>query len=164
MGKSTHRTLAFLTALIMLGGGLLSAQTVFAAVCSGEGKTCLKAGADCKGTETTDTCASGEFCCQAKQGDVLKIFNRSSYQDPLGEVSVPQLVARILSRTLPFVGALFLAMFLWGGTLYLTAGGDPAKVKKGSTTLLNATIGILIVLGAYAVVTNLLRLAGAGTS
>lgn len=159
MGKSTHRTRAFLAALIMLGGGLLSSQTVFAAACSGVDKACLKAGADCKGTVTTDTCASGEFCCQAKQ-----LFNASSYQDPLGGVSVPQLVARILSRTLPFVGALFLAMFLWGGTLYLTAGGDPAKVKKGSTTLLNATIGILIVLGAYAVVTNLLRLAGAGTS
>gem|GEM_PF-3242553 len=92
------------------------------------------------------------------------LFKQYTYNDPLGGVSVPELVARLISRLLPLVGAAFLCMFIWGGLLYLTAGGDPTKVKKARDTLLNAGIGILIVVGAYAIVSSLINILGAGLS
>lgn len=77
-------------------------------------------------------------------------------EDPLGGKSVPELIARIISQVLPLVGALFLLMFIWGGIMWMTAGGDSAKVQKATKTLTNAVIGIAIVVFAYVIVSTLL--------
>lgn len=41
---------------------------------------------------------------------------------------------------------------LYGGFLYLTGGNEPSQIEKGRKTLLNAVIGLVISLGAVAVV------------
>ncbi len=83
---------------------------------------------------------------------VAAIGKKYNFPDPLGGVSVSQLIGRIISQVLPFVGALFLLMFMWGGLEWMTAGGDSAKVQKAIKTLRNSVIGIIIVLGAYVIV------------
>lgn len=46
-------------------------------------------------------------------------------------------------------------LFMWAGFKYLTAGGDPGKVKAAHSIFMNVFIGFLIALGAWLVV-NLL--------
>lgn len=49
-------------------------------------------------------------------------------------------------------GALVLLMFVYGGFLMLTAAGKSDQITKGKNAMVNAVIGIIIVLGAYTIV------------
>jgi phosphoglycerol transferase MdoB-like AlkP superfamily enzyme len=65
--------------------------------------------------------------------------------------SVISIVTKIISvfYTLFFVMAVaFILLAAWG---YLTAGGDPAKVKKASTRLIFAIVAIAVALISYGV-------------
>ncbi len=44
----------------------------------------------------------------------------------------------------------------------MTAGGEDGKVKKARQTIVNSAIGMLIVMGAYAIVYNIISALGAG--
>ncbi|MFZ2804681.1 MAG: pilin [Patescibacteria group bacterium] len=87
-------------------------------------------------------------------------FSPYSYQNPLGTVTIPQLVARVIGQVLPLVGALFFVMFIYGGYQWMSAGGDEGKIKKARTTLLNAIIGITIVVAAYSIVSYIITTLG----
>lgn len=49
-------------------------------------------------------------------------------------------------------GALFLVAFIYGGFMYLISFGDSTKVTTGKTAMKTASIGMIIVLGAYTIV------------
>ncbi len=106
------------------------------------------------------------LCCQGVNADEANAakatgYGTYGYNDPMGgSAKIPEIVARIISKILPVIGALFLAFFVWGGALYLTAGGDDTKVKKARQTLLNAGIGMMIIVGAYAIVYNIISIFG----
>jgi hypothetical protein len=51
-------------------------------------------------------------------------------------------------------GAVFLAIFVYAGVKYLVAGGNMGMVKEAKDMLKNATVGIVLVFGAYALVTT----------
>lgn len=74
------------------------------------------------------------------------------YRNPLGNVSVNTLIGRLIRTALGFVGALFLLMFIYGGTTWMLAGGEEKKVKSGQQTLINAVIGMVIVAISYSVI------------
>ena len=75
-----------------------------------------------------------------------------NFPDAFGNRSVPEIIGGIIKTALPLVGSLFLLMFLYGGFLYMTAGGNDKRVEEGRQTLTNAAIGMAIVIGAYALV------------
>lgn len=54
-----------------------------------------------------------------------------------------------------FTGTVALVMLVVGGFSMLLAGGDPQKVKSGITTIRNAIIGIVIVLGSWLIINTL---------
>ncbi len=49
-------------------------------------------------------------------------------------------------------GALAVAFLIYGGILYITAGGDAEKATKGKTAVINSVIGIIIVLLALIII------------
>ena len=59
----------------------------------------------------------------------------------------------IINPVLPMIyGIAGLALFgllVYGGFMWLTSTGDPEKVRKATGTIVNAVIGIAIVLFAY---------------
>lgn len=81
------------------------------------------------------------------------------YNNPLGTTSIPDLVGRLIRSLLGVVGALFLAMFIYGGVLWSTAGGDPKQVQNAKTTLVNAVIGIIVIAFSYAIVSSIFTFA-----
>jgi hypothetical protein len=77
-------------------------------------------------------------------------------QVAIAERSVPKIINGVVTRVMPMVGAIFLVMFLYGGFLWLTAGGDSKQVASAKTTLKNAIIGITCVTFAYFIVSYIL--------
>jgi hypothetical protein len=91
-------------------------------------------------------------------------FQNYGYTDPLGGVTVPQLVGRVIAQILPFVGTLFLVMFMYGGYQWFSSGGDAKKTESARNTLTNAVIGMTIVLAAYALVSYIVTSLGTAVS
>lgn len=49
------------------------------------------------------------------------------------------------------VGFVSTAMFIWGGFLFLTAGGNVEQIKKGKEVLLWSSLGIAVILASWAI-------------
>ncbi len=85
---------------------------------------------------------------QARQAQSLGFGLR----DPLGGVSIQRLIAGLIRFVIGMIGALFLGLFVWSGVQWMTAGGEADKVSEAKQTMVNATIGMIIVIGAWTLV------------
>lgn len=72
-------------------------------------------------------------------------------------------VGQIISIVLGLLGVGFLLLLIYSGFVWMTAGGDDEKVKKAKKILINATIGIIIVLMSYAIATFVINALGDAT-
>jgi hypothetical protein len=54
-------------------------------------------------------------------------------------------------------GALFFAVFIYGGALYLLSFGNKSRVQKGKDAIKGAVIGMVFVLGAWTIVNTLVK-------
>ena len=63
-----------------------------------------------------------------------------------------ELFTNIADILLGIVGAVFLAVLVYGGVLWLTSRGDSAKVSKSTKMLWSSALGLLIVFGAFSAV------------
>lgn len=72
-------------------------------------------------------------------------------QDPLGGRPIQVIIGDMIRIALGIVGSLALLFFIYGGFLYMTAGGSPEKVKKGKDTLVWATTGLAIIFLSYGI-------------
>ena len=72
--------------------------------------------------------------------------------DPLGGASIPTIIGRIIKAALGVSGSLALIMFIYGGFIWMTSGGDKEKITKGRKTLVWAVLGLVIVFTAYILV------------
>jgi len=71
--------------------------------------------------------------------------------NPLGEkTSIQTLIGKIINGALGLVGSIAFVMYIWGGFVWMTAGGEKEKVQKGADTLKWATIGLIIIFSSYA--------------
>ncbi|MEK9155843.1 MAG: hypothetical protein AAB360_00880 [Patescibacteria group bacterium] len=65
---------------------------------------------------------------------------------------VPLISGAITSVVLPIAGAIAVIYLIYSGILYLTAAGNPDAAKKGQQGVVNAIIGIIIIVLAYVIV------------
>lgn len=74
-------------------------------------------------------------------------------------------IGAIVGIILSFVGVIFLILMIYGGFLWMTAGGESDKIKKAQSLITNALIGLVIIAAAYAitsfVLTRVLETTGA---
>lgn len=61
-------------------------------------------------------------------------------------------IGKIIKVILGFLGVIALGLVLYGGYLYMTSGGEPDKVNKAKQWIINAGIGLAIILLSYAIV------------
>jgi hypothetical protein len=71
--------------------------------------------------------------------------------------SIPELIGNVIRVVLGLVGSVALLMFVYGGMLWLTSGGNPDKIKKAKDTLVWASIGLIIIFASYALVGVIIR-------
>ena len=81
-----------------------------------------------------------------------------SLDNPLGSGTTPQgLIGRVINAVLGIVGSLALAMFIYGGLVWMMAAGNNEKVQKGKDILIWATIGLVIIFASYALVNFVIK-------
>ncbi|OGL70502.1 hypothetical protein A3B32_02225 [Candidatus Uhrbacteria bacterium RIFCSPLOWO2_01_FULL_53_9] len=61
------------------------------------------------------------------------------------------IIGRIINIVLGLLGIVFFIYVVWAGFIWMTASGDTTKVKKATDMLTQGTIGLVIILAAYAI-------------
>lgn len=59
-------------------------------------------------------------------------------------------IAAIIAIGLGFLGLVFIILILYGGWLWMTAGGNEERVKEAQRTIRNAVLGTVVVVASYA--------------
>jgi len=66
---------------------------------------------------------------------------------------LPKRIGQILSVVIGLVGVIFLILTIYGGFMWMTAGGNKEQVGMGVSYIKNGAIGVVIILLSYAFVT-----------
>ncbi|MEK7123926.1 MAG: pilin [Patescibacteria group bacterium] len=85
----------------------------------------------------------------AKAAEVYGPPSPSGFQgapNPLKAGTFTELIASISDFLLNIGGALATLMILYGGFLYVTSAGEPAKVEAAHKTLTYAIVGLVVVI------------------
>lgn len=78
-------------------------------------------------------------------------------------VDIATRIGQIIGIALSLVGVVFLVLMVYGGFVWMTAAGDSEKIKKAKGIIINAVIGIIIVLASYAITFFILNQVGNAT-
>ncbi|MEK9158386.1 MAG: hypothetical protein AAB673_00070, partial [Patescibacteria group bacterium] len=66
-------------------------------------------------------------------------------------VDIRVTIAKIIRAALGLLGIVALGLVIWGGVEYMTAEGNEEQITKAKKILLNAAIGLAIILSAFAI-------------
>jgi len=88
----------------------------------------------------------------------------SGYKSPGTTTDLPTIIGRLIGAALSLLGVLLLAYILYGGFLWMTAGGDEKKVTAATSVIKNAVIGLVIIVAAYAITAFILGPLGLGAA
>jgi len=80
------------------------------------------------------------------------------------DVTLGLLLDRVITLLLWGAGVAAVIYLLWSGILYITAGGDEAKAGKARTGIVNAVIGIVIIILAFVIEKSVANIFGGRTS
>ena len=73
-------------------------------------------------------------------------------ESPITAENPQELIGIAMRGLLGIVGSLALIMFIYGGFTWMLAAGSAEKVQKGKNILIWATIGLVVIFSAYALV------------
>ena len=101
------------------------------------------------------------FAFALNLGDAFKVKDGSN-TDPLdaaaenagykiGGITLEVVIATALTAVLSLLGVVFLMLMVYGGYLWMTARGNEQDVEKAKGLITSAIIGLIIVIGAYAI-------------
>jgi hypothetical protein len=69
----------------------------------------------------------------------------------LGTQDVRQTIGKIINVALSLLGVIVLVIIIYGGFLWMTAGGNDEKVGEAKKWIFGGIIGLVIILSAYAI-------------
>lgn len=69
----------------------------------------------------------------------------------LGQANLKSTIGNVLNVLLGFLGIIAVVIILYGGFVWMTAGGSEDKVKKAQQIIVAGAIGLAIILSAYAI-------------
>jgi hypothetical protein len=156
--------------LISFFSFILLSKVVLAESC-GEGGACEPpiGGCTTPGVQITGTCEPVEgvnyICCgqATNPGSGTTTGNNKGFgfdrvanvagsvYDTTNGPTLDQRISSIISVVLSLVGVLFMILMIYGGYIWMTAGGDEKKVEKAQDTIRAGIIGLIIVIAAYAI-------------
>lgn len=124
--------------------------------CTNKDKTAyvIDATGECKDKDMNIKAGAPPCPCPGGVGQCITLVNPLKYKP--GPNYIFELFGGIIKWVMGIMGSLTLLMFVWGGFLWVTSGGNPEKVKKGSDTMLWAAIGVFLVLASYIILSTFL--------
>ncbi|MBI4090883.1 MAG: hypothetical protein HY422_02565 [Candidatus Komeilibacteria bacterium] len=73
-------------------------------------------------------------------------------------------IAKIVRAILGFVGIVFVVLIIIGGIQWMTSGGNEKKIEEAKKRIVNATIGLVIILAAYSIALSITKWLQGATS
>ena len=70
--------------------------------------------------------------------------------------SITVIIARLIRTAISLVGVIAVSFFIYGGFMWMTAGGSADKISSAKKILTNSIIGIVLVFSSFAIVSFLL--------
>ena len=84
----------------------------------------------------------------------------------LGTTDIRIVIARVIRIALSFLGIIAVSLMIYAGFIWMTSNGDPTKIKKAQGIMINAAVGLVIILSSLAItqfiLSRLLEATGAG--
>jgi hypothetical protein len=103
-------------------------------------------GAPSASTEAVDGCPPDSICLE----------------NPLGtNTNIPVAFGNAIKVVTGIMGSLALVVFVYGGFMWVMAGGNSERIQKGTQAMIWAVIGIVVVFSSYAIITLVLNALGA---
>jgi len=85
-------------------------------------------------------------------GKLVNVGNTSGpYQAVTETTSISAVVGPVIRGVLGLIGVIFLVLMIYAGYNWMIARGEEEKVTKAKDTITRAIIGMIIVVGAYAI-------------
>jgi len=83
-------------------------------------------------------------------------------EEPLGlpATDIRVIIAGIIRIALSLLGIILIILIMYGGALWMTSGGNQEQITKARKILVNAVIGLAIILSSYAIVLFVMRMLG----
>ncbi len=83
-------------------------------------------------------------------------------QEPLGlpATDIRLIIMRIIRAAFGLVGIVMVVLIIYAGFLWMTAGGNDEQIGKAKKIIINATIGLAIMLSAVAIVSFVINMLG----
>ena len=78
------------------------------------------------------------------------VGTQSGYSDA-DETTLATTLGIIVSSVLSLLGIVFIILIIYGGILWMTAGGNEDAIKKATTIIRNSVIGLVITVSAFAI-------------
>lgn len=69
---------------------------------------------------------------------------------------VPTIVGKALRVFLGIVGSLALAIFVYGGIMWMISGGNPERIKKAQGTIVWSVLGLMVIFLSYVIVSMII--------
>ena len=81
----------------------------------------------------------------------------------LGSSNLPrgdarEVIVELINILLGILGTIFLILVLYGGFLWMTAGGNDDQAGKGRTVIRNAVIGLIVVFISFSLTTFVINI------
>lgn len=83
--------------------------------------------------------------------DTNKMAEKGGFESSGWENSLPAYIANIIKIFLTLLGIIFTVLIIYGGYVWMTAGGSEEKVQKAKDIIQRSVIGFVIILSAYAI-------------
>jgi len=101
-------------------------------------------------------------------GFSAQVWAQQGLPNPLGQQeitkqSVLTFAGKVAKGAIAVSGSIALLLFIYGGFLWLTSQGEPAKIKKGRDGFLWSVVGLAIIFSSYFLVDFLIRGLTTGT-
>lgn len=105
----------------------------------------------------TDTTFAQEIAGSESQD--FGIGNDSAFGETteLASTDIRVILGRIVQVFLGILGIIAVGIFLYAGFLWMTSGGDESKIASAKKTMINAVIGLVIILSAFSIVQFILN-------
>ena len=89
---------------------------------------------------------------EAMRETMLKYLDTMAKAAGFGEPkNLMEIIGGIISAFLSLLGIIFLVLVLYAGFTWMTSMGNEQKVQKAKDTLLRVTVGVIIIISAYAI-------------
>lgn len=75
----------------------------------------------------------------------------------LKDKTLPNIITGIINIIMGVLGVIVVLIILWGGFIWMTAGGETDKVEKAKKMIYSGIIGLIIIISSYAIASFVLN-------